>query len=732
MLKDFVPRLYQETILGAASEKNTLVVLPTGLGKTAIALLLACQRLARFPNSKIVFLGPTKPLVEQHLHYFLQHLDLPEEKFAVFTGMVAPEQREALWKRTQLIFSTPQGMENDMISRRISLEDVSLMIFDEAHRAVGNYAYAFIAKQYEQQARFPRILGITASPGAELETIKEVMQNLLVEHIEVRTHDDPDVKPYVQDIDVQWVTVELPAEFLQIKKVLDEALAERLQRLKQWGALKRTDLSMIRKKDLMMLQGQLQVQIAKGERDFVVFTELSVLAEVLKLEHGSDLLETQGITALLRYFERLKGQSVSTKTKAVKNVVSDPHFRSAWILASRLQEQGIEHPKLERLRQIVEEEMKAGAKMIVFSQYRDSAVVIERALNAIAGVQAKLFVGQLKKMDTGLSQKEQLARLQEFRDGAFNILVATAVGEEGLDIPSVELVVFYEPVPSAIRSIQRRGRTGRLEKGRVIILSASKTRDEGHKWSAHHKEKKMYMHLRKLKEHAPLLRKERSLQEFAGKDVLIFADHREKASGVIKELLSLGVDLKLEQLSCADYVLSSRVAVEYKSRSDFVDSIVDGRLLQQLKEMKAQYQIPVVMIEGEEDWYSLRNVHPNAIRGMIATIAVSYQIPLVYTSNQKESAAFLLAIAKREQEERKETFTPHAEKKVMSLKEQQEYLISALPGIGMSLAKPLLRQFKTVKGIINASAEELEQVEKIGEKKAAAIRDVVEREYEDT
>lgn len=179
-------------------------------------------------------------------------------------------------------------------------------------------------------------------------------------------------------------------------------------------------------------------------------------------------------------------------------------------------------------------------------------------------------------------------------------------------------------------------------------------------------------------------------------------------------------------------MLSSRVAVEYKSRSDFVDSIVDGRLLQQLKEMKAQYQIPVVMIEGEEDWYSLRNVHPNAIRGMIATIAVSYQIPLVYTSNQKESAAFLLAIAKREQEERKETFTPHAEKKVMSLKEQQEYLISALPGIGMSLAKPLLRQFKTVKGIINASAEELEQVEKIGEKKAAAIRDVVEREYEDT
>ena len=464
----------------------------------------------------------------------------------------------------------------------------------------------------------------------------------------------------------------------------------------------------------------------------MVFTELSVLAEVLKLQHGLELLETQGITALLKYFERLQEQSISTKTKAVKNVVADPQFRSAWLLARRLQEQGIEHPKLERLAEIVRAEMHAGMKLIVFSQYRDSAVVLERMLNSINGVQARLFVGQLKKMDTGLSQKEQIARLQEFREGAFNVLVATAVGEEGLDIPSVDLVIFYEPIPSAIRTIQRRGRTGRLEKGRVIILSAAKTRDEGYRWSAHHKEKKMHLHLQKLRQHAPLLlRRERSPEQPAGKDVLIFADHREKSSGVIKELLHLGADLRLEQLQCADYVLSSRVAVEFKSRADFVDSIVDGRLLLQLKEMKAQYPIPLVMIEGEEDWYSLRNVHPNAVRGMIATIAVSYQIPLIYTSNQRESAAFLLAIAKREQEERKETFTPHAEKKAMSLKEQQEYLISALPGIGMSLARPLLRQFRTVKNVINASAEELEQVEKIGEKKAAAIRDVVEREYGD-
>ena len=288
---------------------------------------------------------------------------------------------------------------------------------------------------------------MTASPGSEMDSIREVMQNLLIEHIEVRTPQDPDVLPYVQDVKVEWISVELPAEFLQIKKVLEEALRGRMQRLKQWGALKRADLSMVSKKDLMQAQGQLQARIAQGERDFVVFTELSVLAEVLKLQHGLELLETQGITALLKYFERLQEQSISTKTKAVKNVVADPQFRSAWLLARRLQEQGIEHPKLERLAEIVRAEMHAGMKLIVFSQYRDSAVVLERMLNSINGVQARLFVGQLKKMDTGLSQKEQIARLQEFREGAFNVLVATAVGEEGLDIPSVDLVIFYEPIP---------------------------------------------------------------------------------------------------------------------------------------------------------------------------------------------------------------------------------------------------------------------------------------------
>jgi Fanconi anemia group M protein len=147
MIKDFVPRLYQETIFSTTVSKNTLVVLPTGMGKTAIAMMLASFRLKQFPNSKILILSPTRPLINQHMTTFQKFMNIDETHFAVFSGEVTPEKRAEMWKEKQIIFSTPQGLENDIISSRIKLEDVSLLVFDEAHRAVGDYSYVFVAKQ---------------------------------------------------------------------------------------------------------------------------------------------------------------------------------------------------------------------------------------------------------------------------------------------------------------------------------------------------------------------------------------------------------------------------------------------------------------------------------------------------------------------------------------------------------------------------------------------------------
>ncbi len=730
MLKEFRPRLYQETILATAVKKNTLVVLPTGMGKTAIAMMLAAYRLKQFPESKILILACTKPLVDQHYETFRKFLNFDESRFAMFTGNVSPEKRADLWKDAKVIFSTPQGLENDIISGKIGLEDVSLLVVDEAHRAVGDYSYVFIAKQYNKKARFPKILALTASPGSDLEKINEIIKNLYIEEIEIRTDESPDVRPYIKEIDVEWVKVELPDEFKEVKKYLDDCYKSKLKAIKDLGYL--NSAAGHSKKELLEIQGALHAQISQGDKSFDILKSVSLMAEAMKVHHAVELIETQGITALVSYLNDIESQAENTKVRAVKNLLNDINFRSAIVKAKKLYEAGIEHPKFDKLKDIVSNEIKnKDVKVIVFTQYRDSALKIISELNKIENANAKIFVGQLKKKESGLSQKEQKRILDEFRAGGFNVLISTSVGEEGLDVPAVDLVVFYEPIPSAIRHIQRRGRTGRQEKGRVIILMAKDTRDEAYRWSAHHKEKKMHRHLDNLKSKIVLSNSGNKLDKYVPEEerLKIFADYREKGSGIIKELAESNVIVSLERLDTADYVVSSRCGIEVKTVEDFVNSIIDGRLLDQIKELKRNFERPLIIIEGIEDIYSVRRVHPNAIRGMLATIAISYGIPILNTKNSQESAALLRIIAKREQEYDSGEFSMHT-RKPLSLKDLQEYVVSSLPDVGGAIAKNLLEKFGSVKNVFNANEEELKEVELIGEKKAKRIREVVDGEYD--
>jgi ERCC4-related helicase len=735
------PRRYQETIFAKATLYNTLVVLPTGLGKTMIAVMLAIQRLQQY-EGKVLILAPTKPLVQQHEETFRRYIDLPGESFALFTGAVSPAKRQQQWKESTIIFATPQGIENDILGGKISLEDVALLVIDEAHRTVGDYSYVFLAKQYMKQAKNPRILALTASPGTDQESITEVCKNLHIEEIEVRSQDDPDVNPYVQEIDVTWVKVDLPPEFQEIQKILRGCYTRRLEQLREFGMTR--PVNQVNKVTLLTMQGEFQGQIARGERDIEMMKSLSLCAEALKILHAVDLLETQGLAALQKYFNTLLEAARNGQSKAVVNVTQDPSWKTAQVKVQALVDKRIEHPKLGALRRIVIEQThgQKDSKIIIFNQYRDQAVKIRESLDAI-GISAKIFVGQAKKNDTGMSQKEQKRILSEFAGGEFSCLIATSVAEEGLDIPKVDLVVFYEPIPSAIRTVQRRGRTGRGEKGKVMVLMAQGTPDVGHKWVAHHKEKRMYRAITEVKKN---FRKNISPQENKSQKTLlqtyfaekkekqqeeisalkVVGDYREKASPVMKELIEQGVTLELKQLSIGDYQLSDRVVVEYKQVQDFVDSMLDGRLLSQLKELRA-YTRPVIIVEGEADIYAVRKVHPNAIRGMLATIAVSYNIPILWSRSPRETAGLLMALAKREQVGGAD-FQYHTQKP-LSDDEIMEYIVAAFPGIGSQLAKPLLAEFGSIKDIVNASEDELKKVPLIGEKKARRIKELGEREY---
>ncbi len=482
-------RLYQLNLAGKALEGSSLVVLPTGLGKTIIALFVIASRLQRF-GGKALILSPTKPLVDQHAAFFKKVMTLPEEEILAFTGSISPAEREKLWAQGKLIVSTPQVIENDLLTKRISLEDVSHITFDEAHRAVGNYAYTFIAEKYFESAKNPHILGITASPGSSDEKITEVCQALHVENVAVKTEKDRDVRPYVQEKEIEWLQVQLPPEMAEIRGYLEKILDDRLKIIRDLGFSAGSG-KYVSKKDLLLLQKQLQGEIRVGG-DPAIFSAMSVVAEMMKVNHAVEMVETQGLETLRKYLEKLDAEASSkSASKAAKRLMDDLYMRKALY---RVKECDVEHPKLELARKIVSEQLKENpdSRVIVFTNYRDTAEIVANALSGLSGIIPIRFVGQgSRNKDKGLTQKQQAEILDKFRTGEYNVLVATSVAEEGLDIPATDMVLFYEPIPSEIRSIQRKGRTGRQQKGRVIVLVTKGTRDEAYYWSSKNKEKRM-------------------------------------------------------------------------------------------------------------------------------------------------------------------------------------------------------------------------------------------------
>ncbi len=218
----------------------------------------------------------------------------------------------------------------------------------------------------------------------------------------------------------------------------------------------------------------------------------------------------------------------------------------------------------------------------------------------------------------------------------------------------------------------------------------------------------------------------------------VIIDHRERSSGIVKELVKHEIETEIKNLVIADFIIQTKdlnnkihnVGIEKKTQIDFLNSIIDKRILTQLIVLKENFSIPLLIIEGSKNIFALRNFHPNSIRGMLATIAIDFQIPIIQTKNIRDTAAFLALIAKRLEKERR-SISLLSKRKPLTLKEQQEYIIQALPSIGPTLAKSLLKNFKTVKGIINAKPNHLQKIDKIGPKKIKLIKQVIDSEYID-
>ena len=744
-------RLFQLDLAANALKASSLIVVPTGLGKTVIALMVL---LARLDKGKVLFLAPTKPLVEQHAT-FLRRVLKDEDTVAMMTGEIMPEKRVVSWEAARIVASTPQVIENDLLSRRIDLKDVSLVIFDEAHRAVGNYAYVYIAERYAREATNPLILGITASPGSQSEKIAEICTNLTIEKVQTRTENDSDVAPFVHLREIEWVKLTVPKELLDIRTAIEDVLKARIDDLNLLGISPARIDSKASKKELLGLQAQL-MSSAQREANPATFKGISLLAEVLKLHHAVELAETQGTDALASYFQRLQGEALSKSgSKASRRIMLDPKFRQAM---DALQTLEVEHPKPAAVKKILLEQILARpeSRIMVFTNYRDTASSLLKFLKNEPAIKAVRFVGQSSRVDDeGLSQKKQAEILQKFRDGEFNVLIATSVGEEGIDIPATDMVLFYEPVPSEIRSIQRKGRTGRARTGRVVVLMAKGTRDEAYYWISDRKEKAMNRQMQSLsgqsseslaREFSPrqlqITEELTRISESPGKSPAtlqaaenegqeyepgrIYVDPRER--GMAKLLEARGMEVTLRNLDVGDYVVSDRVAIERKTASDFVASIIDPErnLFRQIGDLSRSYDRPVLILEGR-DLYT-RQVNPSSIRGALAAVAVDYGVPIIPTEDQDETASVIALLATREQKEGHEPKL-HGHKTARTLKEQQEYLISAIPNVGPRVARNLLRHFGSIERIMTARQEELQDVEMVGPKIAERIRELVGGEY---
>jgi Fanconi anemia group M protein len=484
-------RLYQKSIADVASERNTLVILPTALGKTVISATVTANILYNYRNVKVLVMAPTRPLVLQHRNSFLRVLKLRERDTAILTGKTPPVYRKIIWEgEARVVFSTPQVVRNDLLEHRFSLENYGLLIFDECHRAVKEYAYTDIAKFYVSQARYPLILGMTASPGSDLNRVLDVCRNLYIERVEYRSDEDPDVKPYIQPIEIEWKRVNLPREYVERRFQIRAMLDRRVRWLCDKGIIKRKP-EYVTRRSLIEAGNELRFMLEESieEERSQIFTAIINQSLALTLFHMLELLETQGLHTFKTFLEKVELEKGEKRSYAI--LVSDLEYKK---LKASVENVFTEHPKAELLKQIVKEqvEKKASSRMLVFTQYRDTANHLVKELNAIPSVKADRFVGQASKtLDKGLTQEEQAERIKMLEEGELNVLVATSIAEEGLDIPVVDHVIFYEPIPSEIRYIQRRGRTGRKAPGKVTILAVNESLDMIYLYASERRTKKM-------------------------------------------------------------------------------------------------------------------------------------------------------------------------------------------------------------------------------------------------
>ncbi|KAF8315142.1 P-loop containing nucleoside triphosphate hydrolase protein, partial [Clavulina sp. PMI_390] len=471
-------RDYQYNIVRKALFDNTLVALPTGLGKTFVAGVIMLNYYRWFPRGKIVFLAPTKPLVAQQIEASHQTCGIPGTDAAELTGMVKDEKRAELWKTKRVFYLTPQTFVNDLRRLPDLASQIVLIVIDEAHRATGAYAYATAVRDMMILNPHHRILALTATPGSTRDAVQAVVDSMHISHIEIRDENALDLREYVHRKHLQQYTVELPQRIAEINNAIIKLMEKLVPGVGQFvpGADMRT---MSEYRPLAAMKN-----LGPGDRwAFGPLSNLSALARAREY--------------LVRASTRSLNRENGKPKHAQKKLAAEPAFKEIMELFRKRKGEstgGMIHPKMDRLRSLLleyflnqqeaaadvgeggsEEARRKESKVMVFASFRNAVEQIVDYLNFDSPlIRAHRFIGQAtnKEGRKGLKQKDQLKVVEDFKQGVFNTLVCTSIGEEGLDIGEVDFIVCYDSHKAPIKMLQRIGRTGRKKDGHIAVLVA--------------------------------------------------------------------------------------------------------------------------------------------------------------------------------------------------------------------------------------------------------------------
>lgn len=473
-------RDYQYSIVKNSLFNNTLVALPTGLGKTFIAATVMLNFYRWTKKAKIVFVAPTKPLVAQQIDACYNIAGIPRSETTLLTGDVAPALRAVDWNEKRVFFMTPQTLLNDISQGYADPKSITLLVIDEAHRAVGEYAYAKVTKKIRNFSKSIRVLALTATPGSKVETVQEVIDNLGISHCEIRTEDSIDIQQYVHSRNIDQVVLDPSFEMEHIRELFTKALKPMMDKLSQQNIY--TGRSPMALTAYGLLQAQKEWFASRGRtmNQGVQGMMRAIFSVLTSVAHSIKLLNYHGIRPFYDNLSDMRSEQEARGEKGSKykrQLFDDKNFQEMMTIIDKwLRTDGfVGHPKLTALKEnVLNHVMDKGeaTRVIVFSEYRDSAEDIVRALNKHKPMlKASIFVGQADgKRAEGMKQAQQIETIDRFRKGDFNVLVATSIGEEGLDIGQVDLIVCYDSSASPIRMLQRMGRTGRKRAGNIVLL----------------------------------------------------------------------------------------------------------------------------------------------------------------------------------------------------------------------------------------------------------------------